>query len=363
MHSQPRMNLFGLDLTQLSTLGVELGGPRYLGRQLAGWIYKQDATSFADMTNVSAAMRSLLVERCAITRHVPTETAVSVDGTQKHLFAVPGRTGRFVEAASIPDPPRHTLCLSTQVGCKMGCLFCMTARQGFQQHLDAGQVVNQYASLPEREAVTNIVYMGMGEPLDNVDAVLRSIDIFTADWGYGISPWRITVSTVGLLPAINQLLDTTTVRLALSVHTPFDEERKTLMPVELVHPLKDVVRVLKERREGAARRISIEYIVFDGFNNTKAHAKELARLLNGLSARVNLIRFHEIPGSPLRTADDAKMEEFQDTLKKKGLQTTIRKSRGQDIYAACGLLSTKALVAAGEAADRAAGDSTAEKDW
>ena len=357
MHTDSRPNLFGLDISQLTELGTELGGPRYLGRQIAEWLYKKDATSFDDMTNVSASMRGALDERCVISRPGPQQTAESLDGTKKHLFPVPGGPGRFVEAASIPDPPRHTLCLSTQVGCKMGCLFCMTARQGFDQHLDAGQVVGQYASLPEREAVTNIVYMGMGEPLDNIDAVLRSIDIFTSDWGYGMAPRRITVSTVGVLPAMDTLLDRTRVRFALSVHTPFAEQRRSLMPVELVHPLEDVVERLKERSEDDVRRISVEYIVFDGYNNTRAHANELARLLNGLNTRVNLIRFHEIPGSPLRTASHDTMLEFQSLLKAKGLQTTIRKSRGQDIQAACGLLSTKALAAA------AAAESGEEKDW
>ena len=266
----------------------------------------------------------------------------SADGTRKYLFAA--SNGRFVEAAWIPERARSTLCLSVQVGCKMGCLFCMTGKQGFQGHLSSGEILNQYRSLPEREKVTNIVFMGMGEPLDNLDNVLDSLEILCADYGFGLSPTRITVSTVGLVPAMRTFLAKSTCHLAVSLHTPFEEERRRLMPIENVYPLKDVLAELRTSRIEGQRRVSFEYILFDGLNDTPRHARELARILDGIRCRVNLIPFHPIPGTPLAPSPPAVMLQFETLLRGKGILTTIRQSRGQDIEAACGLLSTRELV-------------------
>ena len=347
--SSMKENLLGCTLSRLEEVAAEAGLPAYAGRQLADWIYKKDATSFDEMTNVPLRARAALSERYAAGRAPPVKVTESTDGTKKYLFAV--GSGGFVEAAWIPEKHRGTLCLSVQVGCKMGCLFCMTGKQGFKSHLSAGQILNQYLSLPERDRVTNIVYMGMGEPLDNLANVLASLEILCSGYGYGLSPTRITVSTIGLVPAMRTFLDRTRCHLAVSLHTPFEDERRRLMPIENVHPLAEVLAELRARMVRGQRRVSFEYIVFGGLNDTPRHARELARVLDGIRCRVNLIAFHAIPGTPLVPASAEKMQQFAALLRGRGLLTTIRQSRGQDIEAACGLLSTRELVRARSDAD------------
>ena len=239
---------------------------------------------------------------------------------------------------------RATLCVSTQIGCKMGCLFCMTGKQGFQGNLTTGEIINQIQSLPEFNKLTNIVYMGMGEPMDNIDAVLQSIEIMTSEKGYGWSPKRITVSTIGIIPAMITFLDKSQAHLAVSLHSPFDEERQELMPIQSVYPITDVIEEIKKWNLGRQRRISFEYIMFKGVNDTPKHANELVRLLNGIKCRINLIRFHPIPGTPLQGTSFDDIVEFQNRLKSKGMTVTIRASRGEDIFAACGMLSTKEFL-------------------
>ena len=335
--------LFGKNETEIKSLISELGMPTYAAGQVTDWLYKKKISSFDGMTNLSARHRQLLQDRFELGISDPVKVQVSADGTKKYLFQTGPR--RLVEAAYIPDEDRATLCISSQVGCKMGCLFCMTGKQGFQAHLDAGEIVNQIHSLPEKEKLTNLVYMGMGEPFDNLEAVLKSLEILTSPWGYAWSPRRITVSTIGILPAMKEFLEKSEAHLAISLHTPFDQERKMLMPIDQVYSIKEVVQTVKSWDWGRQRRISFEYILFKGLNDTPAHVKELSRLLNGLRCRINLIRFHPIPGTPLEGSDDAAVQDFKDKLNDKGILTTIRASRGQDIWAACGLLSTKELLA------------------
>ncbi len=334
--------LFGKTLQELQDLAVSLSLPKFVGKQLADWLYKKDISSIEEMTNLSKSSRELLSEnfQLGLVRH--SKVQESVDGTKKYLY--PTSDLKFVEAAYIPDRDRATLCVSSQVGCKMGCLFCMTGKQGFQGQLTAGQIVNQIHSLPERENLTNIVYMGMGEPLDNLDEVLKSIEILTSDWGYAWSPRRITVSTIGIVPAMKKFLHACEAHLALSIHSPFEDERKSLMPIEQVYPLPEVLKTIKDFDWGRQRRISFEYIMFKDFNDTHRHVKEMAKLLGGMRTRINLIRFHPIPDTPLIGTGEKRLEEFRDELNAKGLTATIRASRGQDIWAACGLLSTKELV-------------------
>jgi 23S rRNA (adenine2503-C2)-methyltransferase len=336
-------SLLGATRGRLAEAAAGAGLPAYAGSQLADWIYRKQASSFEEMTNLPRAARAFLAERYEVGLSSPVKVRESSDGTRKYLFAC---GGGFVEAAWIPEERRGTLCLSVQVGCKMGCLFCMTGKQGFQAHLSAGEILNQYLSLPERDQVTNIVFMGMGEPLDNLENVLDSLEILTGDYGMGMSPTRITVSTIGLLPAMRTFLDRTKCHLAVSLHTPFEDERRRLMPIENVHPLAEVLAELRERNVRGQRRVSFEYIVFDGLNDTPRHARELARVLDGIRCRVNLIAFHAIPGTPLAPSPREKMEAFEGMLRDRGLLTTIRASRGQDIEAACGLLSTRELVRA-----------------
>ena len=335
--------LLGATRMRLQAAAAEAGLPGYAAGQLSDWIYRKHAASFEQMSNLPRAARAFLSERYEVGFSGPVKVRESSDGTKKYLFSV---GGGFVETAWIPEERRGTLCLSVQVGCKMGCLFCMTGKQGFQAHLSAGEILNQYLSLPERDQVTNLVFMGMGEPLDNLQNVLDSLEILTGDDGLGLSPTRITVSTIGLVPAMRTFLDRTRCHLAVSLHTPFEEERRRLMPRENVHPLADVLAELRARRERGQRRVSFEYIVFGGLNDTARHARELARILDGIRCRVNLIPFHAIPGTPLAPASREKMEEFRQMLRDRGLLATIRQSRGQDIEAACGLLSTRELVRA-----------------
>lgn len=335
-------HLFGKTLAELQDITAELGLPRFAAKQLTDWLYKKRVHSIDEMTNLSKKARALLAERFEVGLTPFTRVQRSVDGTKKYLF--PTIQNKFIETAMIPDGDRRTVCVSSQVGCKMGCLFCFTAKQGFQGHLSAGEILNQLKSIDEAEEITNIVYMGMGEPFDNLDEVLKSLEILTSDWGFAMSPRRITVSTIGIIPGMLTFLERSEAHLAVSLHTPFHEERQKLMPVQVAYPIADVVREIKGWDFGRQRRVSFEYIVFEGINDSDEHVKELVRLLNGLKCRINLIRFHPTPGTPLRSPGEETMNRFKDALNKKGILTTIRASRGEDIYAACGLLSTKELV-------------------
>ncbi len=334
--------LFGKTLNELTVLALELGFPKFTGKQIAEWLYKKEVSLIEGMTNLSKKNREILSENYEVGLIGFTKVQESIDGTKKYLF--PTIHGKFIETAMIPDRDRKTVCVSSQVGCKMGCLFCMTGKQGFQGQLTAGEIVNQIRSIDEFREVSNIVYMGMGEPFDNLDEVLKSLEILTSEWGYAMSPRRITVSTIGIVPAMLKFLETSEAHLAVSMHTPFDDERRKLMPVQLVYSIEEVVNEIRSWDFGRQRRVSFEYIVFKGLNDTPRHVRELARLLNQLKCRINLIRFHPIPGTPLEGTDEKTLQDFKDLLNEKGILTTIRASRGQDIYAACGLLSTKELV-------------------
>jgi 23S rRNA (adenine2503-C2)-methyltransferase len=335
-------SLFGKTLVELEAITAQLGIQRFVAKQIADWLYKKHVDSLEQMTNLSLKMRELLNEKYIVGRVNHIKVQESVDGTKKYLY--PSMNNKFIEAAYIPDKERATLCISSQVGCKMGCLFCMTGKQGFQGQLSACEIVNQIGSLPERDNLTNIVYMGMGEPFDNITEVLKSLDILTAPWGYAMSPKRVTVSTIGIIPGMKQFLKESKCHLAVSMHSPFDEERRKLMPIQHVYPIHDVLNEIRSFDFGLQRRVSFEYIMFKGINDSHLHVKELTKILNGIKCRINLIKFHPIPNTPLESTSDANIEFFRDSLNNKGIVTTIRQSRGQDIYAACGLLSTKELL-------------------
>ena len=334
--------LFGKTFIELEGIVADLGLPKFTARQIADWLYKKDISSTEEMTNISLKNREIISEKYTFGLQAFKNFQQSVDGTKKYLF--PSLNGKYIETAYIPELTRNTLCVSSQVGCKMGCLFCMTGKQGFQGNLTAGEIVNQIRSLPEKDLLSNIVYMGMGEPLDNTAEVLKSLEILTSEWGFAMSPRRITISTIGMIPGMQEFLEKSECHLAISLHTPFDDERKKLMPVENIYPIREVMRELRKFNWYKQRRVSFEYIMFKNLNDTDHHVYELARLLNGIKCRINLIRFHPIPDTPLEGSPDAIIEQFRDKLNAKGITTTIRRSRGQDIYAACGLLSTKELL-------------------
>ena len=339
MDKQP---LFGLSLQKIKYVVASLALPSFTATQITDWLYKKHVSSIDEMTNLSKKARELLNEKFIVGLTAPSNVQISTDGTKKYLY--PTATEKFVEAAYIPDEDRATLCVSTQIGCKMGCLFCMTGKQGFQGNLTAGEIVNQIQSLPEFENLTNIVYMGMGEPLDNLQPVLDSLEILTASWGYAWSPKRITVSTIGVIPAMQTFLKQSNAHLAVSMHTPFDDERKRIMPIQSVYGISEVVSELRKWDFSHQRRVSFEYIMFKGVNDTPRHAREIVRLLEGIRCRINLIRFHPIPDTALEGTPYNDIVEFQNMLKARGMTVTIRASRGEDIYAACGMLSTKELV-------------------
>lgn len=337
-----REPLFGKTLAELKELTKVLGLPGFTAQQIANWLYKKQVVSVDEMTDLSKKSRQVISEGYIVGVFPPEQVQTSLDGTRKYLF--PAQNRKYIETAMIPDKDRVTVCVSSQVGCKMGCLFCMTGKQGFNGQLSAGEIVNQIRSIEESAQVTNIVFMGMGEPLDNLDQVLKSIEILTSDWGCAMSPRRITVSTIGIIPGLKRFLRESHCNLAISLHTPFDEERTRLMPVQVAYPMKDVIDEIRTFDFERQRKLSFEYIVFGGLNDTAAHVREMARLLNGVRSHVNLIRFHPIPDTPLNRTDEMQLQTFKDQLNAKGILTTIRASRGQDIYAACGLLSTKSLL-------------------
>lgn len=332
-----KRSLLGMTLDELKKVSAETGLPSYAAKQLADWLYKKKVTSIADMTNIPAAKRALLDEHYKIGVTPPSESAKSADGTIKYLYPVSSKS--YVEAVYIPTEEHATLCVSSQIGCKMSCIFCMTGRQGFTDNLTANEILNQIQSLPEADSLTNIVFMGMGEPLDNTDEVLKVLEILTSSYGYGWSPKRITVSTIGA-KGLKRFLEESSCHLAISLHSPFSQERFSIMPVEKAFPIQQVLGLVNKYDFSHQRRISFEYIVFKDFNDSPEHAIALAGLVKNIPCRVNLIRFHAIPDSTLESADLRKMEKFRDTLNSRGVIATIRASRGEDILAACGMLST-----------------------
>jgi 23S rRNA (adenine2503-C2)-methyltransferase len=333
-----KIPLVGKTLEELKTVVKELGMPSFTAKQISEWVYKKRAYSIDEMTNISLTNRVLLNEKYEIGRILPVQSAESEDGTKKYLFKTEG--GHFIETVYIPEEDRFTLCVSSQVGCKMGCLFCMTGKQGFVAQLTVTEIMNQIMSVPEAEKLTNLVFMGMGEPFDNTLAMLRTLEILIADYGYAWSPRRITVSSIGLIPGMKVFLEKSNCHLAISLHSPFSQERLQIMPIEKTYPIAKVLEELRKHDFSKQRRVSFEYILFNGVNDTMRHAVELVKILRGIDCRVNLIRFHAIPGVDLKSSNTEKMTFFRDYLTNNGITATIRRSRGEDIFAACGMLST-----------------------
>ena len=343
--------LLGKTLSELQEVALSVGLQKFAGKQLAEWLYVRRVVSFDEMTNISLKGREALKARYEVGRHAPVKEAVSIDGTRKYLFEVSNlqfsifnfQSLNYIESVYIPEEDRATLCVSTQAGCKMGCRFCMTGTLGFHGHLSAADILNQIfeidrlATTHQQSPITNLVYMGEGEPMDNLDNVLRTLEIMTADYGCAWSPKRITVSTVGI-PAMKRFLDESECHLAVSMHNPFAVERAAIMPAEKMMSIADVVALLKQYDWSHQRRVSFEYICWSGVNDTPKHAKELLRLLKGLNCRMNLIRFHEGVDRDFPASNEKQMEWFRDYLTQNNLTTTIRRSRGEDILAACGML-------------------------
>lgn len=333
-----KLLLFGLTLHELQDLTATLGAPRYTAQQIAQWLYAKRVDAIDGMTNISKALREKLNMQYTVGRRPFESVRRSTDGTRKYLF----RTGQgAVETAYIPDADRRTLCVSSQVGCRMGCRFCMTGRMGYGGSLTAGEILNQLVSIEQPDTVTNIVFMGMGEPMDNLDAVLKAVDILTAGWGFALSPRRITVSTIGIPAAVEKFLDQCQAHLAVSLHSPFNTQRAELMPIEKAHPIEQTIALLRRYNWTGQRRLTFEYTLFDHLNDTPRHADQLRFLLRGLPCRVNIIAYNTIPDAPYAGASPSRIEHFAQMLNERGLTTTVRHSKGADIDAACGLLSTR----------------------
>jgi 23S rRNA (adenine2503-C2)-methyltransferase len=333
-----KAKLIGKSLSELKTIVSDISLPSFTAKQIADWLYKKRVRTVDEMTNISLKGRNALKEKYEVGLSEPVEIAESVDGTKKYLFKA---DNRYIESVYIPEKERATLCVSTQIGCKMNCAFCSTGKQGFSGNLSVTDILNQIQSVPESEELTNIVFMGMGEPFDNIDEVMKALDVITSDYGYGWSPKRITVSSVGLLPGLKIFLEKSRCNLAISMHSPYATNRLSLMPIEKAYPIAEILDELKKHDFTGQQRVSFEYILFKGINDQPAHVRGIIRLLSGLECRVNLIRYHTVPGMPFETTPLQEMEKIQDELNKNGIRTTIRKSRGEDILAACGLLSTQ----------------------
>lgn len=327
-----------MTLNELRAAAESCGLKGFVGKQLAEWLYVKRVTSWDRMVNISKASREALSERFDLGAADSAGMAESADGTRKYLFPVDGGA---VEAVMIPDDERRTLCVSSQAGCKMGCRFCMTGRQGWHGNLSTADIINQFVSIDEASSLTNAVFMGMGEPLDNYEEVSKAIEILTADWGFAWSPKRITLSSIGVIPVLKRFLDEQKCHLAISLHNPFPDERLEMMPVQKAYPIQDVIDLIRQYDFSGQRRVSFEYTMFSGFNDDKRHADALIRMLKGMECRVNLIRFHKIPDFPYETSAESTMEAFRDRLNNNGILCTIRSSRGEDILAACGMLAGK----------------------
>ena len=348
-----KIRLIGKNLEELKAVADEAGLPGFAARQMADWLYRKKVRDISAMTNISKAGRDALESKYEVGAILPSECVSSSDGTKKYLFPVTCSHGNVfaeggermedgaVEAVMIPEDDRKTLCVSSQSGCRMGCRFCMTGRQGFHGHLSAADIISQFVAVDEADGLTNAVFMGMGEPLDNYGNVMKAMEILTAPWGFAWSPKRITLSTIGVIPVLKRFLDESRCHLAVSLHNPFGDERQELMPVQKAYPITDVVELIRRYDFSGQRRVSFEYTMFMGYNDSKRHADALARLLKGLECRVNLIRFHKIPDFPYDTVPDELMEQFRKRLNASGIVTTIRASRGEDILAACGMLAGK----------------------
>jgi 23S rRNA (adenine2503-C2)-methyltransferase len=334
-------NIFGKTLQELKEIVVRAGLPAYSTGQIADWIYRKRVDSISGMSNISFAARSFLEKEYYIGLNKPVKTQVSEDGTKKYLFQI--RLQGNIETVFIPEKERSTLCISSQIGCRMGCMFCMTGKMAFAGNLEPGDILNQIYSVPESSELTNYVFMGMGEPLLNLDNLIKCLEIMTEHYGMGLSASRITVSTIGIIPQLEQLLARSRCNIAISMHTPFDKERQELMPAEKSFPIRKVIEVLKKYSHERQRKISFEYIMFRGINDTARHINGLAAILNGLRCRINLIRYHPIPGVQLESSDEETIKWFKTRLNEKGITATIRASRGQDIFAACGMLSTQSM--------------------
>ncbi len=301
-------------------------------------LYKKRPAAISDITNVSKKLKDILTEIACTGILYPVSTQVSDDKTKKYLFRT--EDGKEFETVFIPDKKRKTICVSTQSGCKMGCRFCVTARYGFRGNLSSREILSQIIGIPEAEGITHIVFMGMGEPMDNLDNVLKACEIITAEWGLSISRRNVTVSTVGITPGVRRFLETSDCNLTLSLHSPFGDERQENIPVEKVYPVNEIINLMKNFTVRNKRRLSISYIMLNELNDTDRHLNALIELFKGSVIRINLLPYHQSGDENFEPSTSERMDYFKHKLVESGISASIRKSRGEDITAACGLLAS-----------------------
>ena len=335
-----KIDLKNMTYESLVAYLAELGQPSFRARQLIKWIYQHRVTDFSAMTNVSKSLREELLSGCRISSLTPVAVQQSCDGTRKYLFQL--EDGLTIEAVRIPmETEKATLCISTQAGCAMGCAFCMTARAGLLRNLSAAEIVNQVCAALADGPVGNIVLMGMGEPLHNLDNVVDALTILFLDDGLGYGARRVTLSTCGLVPEILELKDRIKVNLAVSLNAADDEVRSRLMPINKRYPLAELIPACAEFARATKQRVTFEYILIKGINDSLTMAKKLVRLLHPVRCKVNLIAFNEHQGADFEAPDDATIRAFQEYLLERGLVATLRAGKGRDIDAACGQLKGK----------------------
>ena len=305
---------------------------------VAGLLYKKGSAALEKSARIPQRLKKYLSEIAQTGIYLPVRSAESADGTIKYLFESPDR--KKFESVFIPDKKRKTVCVSTQSGCRMGCLFCVTGRYGFYGDLSAGDIVNQVISLQHNGKITHVVFMGMGEPMDNPYNVLKACRILTAEWGLAISPANITVSSVGITPAIKDFLERSDCNLALSLYSPFHEERRKAIPAENVYPVKEILNIMSRYPMKRKRRMTLAYVMISGINDTDRHLEELIKIAGGTQIRINLLPFHAIPGDDKRSSSEERLQFFKHNLIKSGISASVRKSRGADISAVCGLLAS-----------------------
>lgn len=335
-----KIDLKSLTLTELECFLKDLGKEKYRAKQIIRWIYQRGVCDFDQMTDLAKPFREILKERAIISRWTPEIVEQSRDGTQKYLFRLDD--GESIEAVRIPmEGERATLCISTQVGCAMGCQFCMTGSFGLQRNLRTEEIVNQVCAALEDGPISNIVLMGMGEPLHNLDNVVRALDIFYLDDGLGYGTRRVTLSTCGLVPEIYALSKQIRVQLAVSLNATTDEIRDRLMPINKRYPLSELIPACRDYAHETKQRVTFEYILIGGVNDSLLDAKRLVKLLHGVRCKVNLIAYNEHDASDFKSPEDRAVKAFQNYLLQRDVVATLRASKGQDISAACGQLKGK----------------------
>ena len=332
-------SLCGLTADEIYDLIGYSGYTRLQAVSVSNSIYKKHISDISDFAKIPYRLKEMLLKVAHTGINLPLASEVSEDKSVKYLFRT--EDGKEFETVYIPDKKRNTVCVSTQSGCRMGCSFCVTARYGYHGNLTAGEIVNQIIAIPQSENVTHVVFMGMGEPMDNLENVLKACKIITAEWGLAISARNVTVSTVGLMPAVEQFLQNSDCNLALSLYSPFAVERKKMVPAENIYPVNIIINLIKNFPLKKKRRLSIAYVMIKNLNDSDYHLEELKSILTGSAIRVNLLPYNTVPSDQKSSSSAERMQFFKHNLIISGISASIRKSRGTDISAACGLLAIR----------------------